>query len=210
VSALDRIREIGIVPVVEAPDAGVGGPLANALCDAGIPCAEVTFRTPAAAATIAAMRSARPEMLVGAGTVLTVEQVDAALANGAAFVVSPGFGRAVVERCIAVGLPILPGACTPTEVQMALEAGLSTVKFFPAEAAGGVPFLRAMGGPFGGVRFVPTGGIGPQSLAAYLALPNVAACGGSWFVRSELLARGDFAEVRRLATEAAAIVRASR
>ncbi len=209
-SALDRIREIAIVPVVEASEAGVGAPLADALCDGGIPCAEITFRTPAAAATIAAMRSARPEMLVGAGTVLTGEQVDAAAANGAAFVVSPGFGRAVVERCLAIGLPVVPGACTPTEVQMALEAGLSTVKFFPAESAGGVPFLRTLGGPFGGVRFIPTGGIGPHNLAAYLALPNVTACGGSWLVRGELLARGDFAEVRRLATEAAAIVRASR
>lgn len=209
-TVVDRIREIGIVPVVEVPDAALAVPLADALAAAGIPCAEVTFRTTAAAEAIRRLRDARPGLLVGAGTVLTVAQVEEAVAAGAAFVVSPGFGRAVVERCLEAGLPVLPGVCTPTEVQAALDAGLTTLKLFPAEAVGGVAYLRALASPFGQVRFVPTGGIDAANLASYLALPNVAACGGSWFVRRELLERGDWTAVERLAAEAAAIVRAVR
>ncbi len=209
-SVIDRIREIGIVPVVEIPALTAAVPLADALAAAGIPCAEVTFRTAAAAESIRTMRAAHPEMLVGAGTVLTLEQVDAALAAGAQFVMTPGFGGAVVARCRAVGLPIVPGVCTPTEVQMALDAGLTTVKFFPAEASGGVPYLRALGRPFAGVGFLPTGGINAENLAVYLGLPNVVACGGTWFVGKDLLARGDFATVERLAAEASAIVREAR
>jgi 2-dehydro-3-deoxyphosphogluconate aldolase/(4S)-4-hydroxy-2-oxoglutarate aldolase len=208
--AIERLGGIGIVPVVEIPDAALAVPLADALLAAGIGCAEITFRTSAAADAIAAIRDARPEMLVGAGTVLTVAQATLAQASGARFLVSPGFGRAVVDHALAAGLPILPGVCTPTEVQMALEAGLSTLKFFPAEAAGGEPYLRALCGPFRDVRFVPTGGIDAGNLALYLALPQVIACGGSWFVRREWLARGDFETVTRVAADAVAIVRAAR
>ena len=182
-SVAERIREVGIVPVVEIPDAEAAAPLAEALLGAGIPCAEITFRTAAAADAIAAIRKSHPEMLVGAGTVLTVEQAGTARDAGAQFVVTPGFGHDVVARCQGDGLPIIPGACTPTEVQMALDAGITVVKFFPAEAAGGVRYLRALGGPFKGVSFVPTGGIDAGNLAGYLAVPGVLACGGSWFVR---------------------------
>ncbi len=209
-SAIDRIRSVGIVPVVEIPDLAAAVPLADALCAAGIPCVEITFRTEAAAGAIAAMRSAHPEMLIGAGTILTVAQLAVAVTSGAQFVVTPGFGRTVVSRCIAAGVPVIPGVCTPTEVQLALEEGLTTLKFFPAAAAGGVPYLRALGGPFPGVGFIPTGGIDAGNLAAYLALPNVVACGGSWFARRELLEEGAWATVSRLAEEAAAIVRAAR
>jgi 2-dehydro-3-deoxyphosphogluconate aldolase/(4S)-4-hydroxy-2-oxoglutarate aldolase len=207
---IERLGEIGIVPVVEIPDAALAVPLADALLAAGIACAEITFRTAAAADAIAAIRDARPDMLVGAGTVLTVEQAKLARDSGARFLVSPGYGRAVVGHALEVGLPILPGVCTPTEVLVALEAGLTTLKFFPAEAAGGEPYLRALGGPFRDVRFVPTGGIDAVNLAAYLALPQVLACGGSWFVRKEWLARGDFAAVTEAAAAAGAIVAAAR
>jgi 2-dehydro-3-deoxyphosphogluconate aldolase/(4S)-4-hydroxy-2-oxoglutarate aldolase len=204
---LEMLGAIGIIPVVEIPDAALAVPLADALLEAGIPCAEITFRTAAAADAIAAIRRARPEMLVGAGTVLTAAQADLAHASGARFLVSPGFGRTVVDRARDLELPILPGVSTPTEVQTALEAGLTTLKFFPAEAAGGERYLRALCGPFHDVRFVPTGGIDAGNLAAYLDVPQVVACGGSWFVRREWLARGDFATVTRVAADALAIVR---
>jgi len=207
---IERLGGIGVIPVVEIPDAALAVPLADALLAAGIGCAEITFRTAAAADSIAAISDARPEMLVGAGTVLTVAQAELAQASGARFLVSPGFGRAVVDHALSFGMPILPGVCTPTEVQLALDAGLTTVKFFPAEAAGGEPYLRALAGPFREVRFVPTGGIDAGNLAAYLALPQVIACGGSWFVRKEWLARGDFETVTRVAADAVAIVRAAR
>jgi Entner-Doudoroff aldolase len=161
-------------------------------------------------AAIAAIRKSRPEMLVGAGTVLTADQAAIARDAGAQFVVTPGFGPAVVARCQADGLPIIPGACTPTEILMALDAGITVVKFFPAEAAGGVRYLRALGGPFKGIRFVPTGGIDASNLADYLAEPGVLACGGSWFVRKEWLVGRDFASVAAAAAAAAAIVAAAR
>jgi 2-dehydro-3-deoxyphosphogluconate aldolase/(4S)-4-hydroxy-2-oxoglutarate aldolase len=206
----DRLRAFGVVPVVEIADAEAAVPLAEALLEGGIGCAEITFRTGAAAAAIAAIRRAVPEMTVGAGTILTPEQVNVARDAGAAFLVSPGFGPSVVRRAAEVGLPILPGACTPTEIQAALEAGIRVVKFFPAEAAGGIPYLRALTGPFRDVGFVPTGGIDAGNLAEYLAVPGVLACGGSWFVRKEWIAAGDFAAVTVAAREAAAIVTRAR
>jgi 2-dehydro-3-deoxyphosphogluconate aldolase/(4S)-4-hydroxy-2-oxoglutarate aldolase len=202
----DRLRASGVVPVVEIADAEAAVPLAEALLEGGIGCAEITFRTGAAVAAIAAIREALPGMFVGAGTVLTPEQVDVARDAGAAFLVSPGFGPSVVRRAADVGLPILPGACTSTEIQAALEAGIRVVKFFPAEAAGGIPYLRALGGPFREVGFVPTGGVDAGNLAEYLAVPGVVACGGSWLVRKGWIAAGDFAAVTVAAREAAAIV----
>jgi 2-dehydro-3-deoxyphosphogluconate aldolase / (4S)-4-hydroxy-2-oxoglutarate aldolase len=206
----DRLRALGVVPVVEIDDAGAAVPLAEALLAGGIGCAEITFRTGAAAAAIAAIRRAVPGILVGAGTVLTADQVDLARDAGAAFLVSPGFGPSVVRRAAEVGLPIIPGACTPTEVQAALEAGCHLVKFFPAEAAGGIPYLRALAGPFRDVALVPTGGIDAGNLADYLAVPGVVACGGSWLVRREWIAAGDFAAVTAAAREAARIVAEAR
>lgn len=180
-------------------------PLGRALLAGGLPCAEVTFRTPAAAEAIREL-AADPRLLVGAGTVVRADQVDIAVAAGAAFVVSPGFSLAVVRRCQQVGVPVLPGVATPSEVMMALDAGLAAVKFFPAEANGGVSALKALSAPFGGMRFVPTGGITAGNLSAYLAVSSVLAVGGSWMVAPALIAAGDFDEVARLTSEAVALV----
>ncbi len=196
-----------LVPVVVLDDAADADPLAAALVAGGLPVAEVTFRTAAAEDSIRAM-SARGDMLVGAGTVLTAAQVDLAVAAGASYIVSPGLSRAVVERCQEHGVLALPGAVTATEVQAALELGLSTVKFFPAGTSGGAPAIAALAAPFGGVRFVPTGGVGPKNLHEYLAIPAVAAVGGSWMVPRASVAAGDFAGITRLTAEAVALLTA--
>ncbi len=201
-SALSSAR---LVPVVVLDDAADADALAGALSSGGLPVAEVTFRTTAAADSIRAM-SARGDILVGAGTVLTVAQVDQAVAAGASFVVSPGLSRAVVERCLEKGVPALPGAVTATEVQAALELGITTVKFFPAGTSGGAAAIKALAAPFGDVRFVPTGGVGPENLAEYLAMPVVAAVGGSWMVPRDRVRSGDFAGIQALTAEAVAMV----
>jgi 2-dehydro-3-deoxyphosphogluconate aldolase/(4S)-4-hydroxy-2-oxoglutarate aldolase len=209
-SVIERLGHGGLVPVVEIGDPGLAVPLGDALVDGGLGCAEITFRTSAAAAAIRALRLGRPDVLVGAGTVLTVEQVDAAADAGAAFIVAPGFSPGVVDRALGLGLPVIPGVCTPTEIELALSHGVDVLKFFPAEAAGGVAFLKAVAAPYRSVRFVPTGGIGPENVARYLAIPQVLACGGSWMVAKDLVAAGDFATIRRLTAEAVALVRAAR
>jgi 2-dehydro-3-deoxyphosphogluconate aldolase/(4S)-4-hydroxy-2-oxoglutarate aldolase len=201
---LQALTDARLVPVVVLDDAADADPLAAALVAGGLPVAEVTFRTSAAEDAIRAM-SARGDILVGAGTVLTAEQVDRAVDAGASYVVSPGLSRAVVERCRERGVLPLPGAVTATEIQAALELGLDTVKFFPAGTSGGAPAIKALAAPFGGVRFVPTGGIGPKNLREYLDIPAVAAVGGSWMVPKNLVAAGDFAEVTRLTTDAVAL-----
>lgn len=198
-----------LVPVVVLQDAGDAGLLADALVAGGLPVAEVTFRTAAAGEAIRAM-AARGDVLVGAGTVLTVAQVDQAVAAGARFVVSPGLSRAVVERCAEHGVPALPGAVTATEVQAALELGIATVKFFPAATSGGPAAIAALAAPFGGVRFVPTGGVGPANLGQYLAVPSVAAVGGSWMVPADRVAAGDRAALVDLISSAVASARAAR
>ncbi len=205
-----ELGRLGLVPVVEIPDAALALPLGRALVDAGLPCAEITFRTAAAADAIRILRDKCPQLLVGAGTVLDIEQADAAIAAGAAFLVAPGFNPGVARHAIARGAQFIPGICTPSEIEAARGLGCHVLKFFPAEAAGGVDFLKAVSGPYRDVRFVPTGGIGPANLAAYLALPQVAACGGSWMVTKQLIATGDFAAIGRLAAEAVALVRAAR
>jgi 2-dehydro-3-deoxyphosphogluconate aldolase/(4S)-4-hydroxy-2-oxoglutarate aldolase len=187
-------------------DAADAGPLAGALVDGGLPVAEVTFRTAAAADAIRAMAQ-RGDVLLGAGTVLTPAQVDQAVAAGAGYVVSPGLSRAVVERCAEHGVLALPGAVTATEVQAALELGLTAVKFFPAGTSGGPAAIRALAAPFGGVRFVPTGGVGPADVGDYLAVDAVLAVGGSWMVPRDRVAAGDVEAVRRLTAEAVALVR---
>lgn len=201
---LQALTDARLVPVVVLDDAADADPLAAALVAGGLPVAEVTFRTSAAEDAIRAM-SARGDILVGAGTVLTAEQVDRAVDAGASYVVSPGLSRAVVERCRERGVLPLPGAVTATEIQAALELGLDTVKFFPAGTSGGAPAIKALAAPFGGVRFVPTGGIGPKNLREYLDIPAVAAVGGSWMVPKNLVAAGDFAEVTRLTADAVAL-----
>jgi 2-dehydro-3-deoxyphosphogluconate aldolase / (4S)-4-hydroxy-2-oxoglutarate aldolase len=185
-----------LLPVVVIDDAATADPLAEALVVGGLPCAEITFRTAAAAEAIKAM-AARGDIVVGAGTVLTPEQVDRAVEAGARFVVSPGFGPAVVRRCQEVGVPVYPGAATATEIQMALDAGLSTVKFFPAEQLGGAAMVKALAAPFRSVRFIPTGGVTTENLDRYLALPSVLAVGGTWMVAADLVKNRDWDEVTR-------------
>ena len=205
-AALGRAR---LVPVVVLDDAADAGPLADALVAGGLPVAEVTFRTPAAGDSIRAMAD-RGGLLLGAGTVLTPAQVDQAVAAGASYVVSPGLSRAVVERCAEHGVLALPGTVTATEVQAALELGLTSVKFFPAGTSGGAPAIAALAAPFAGVRFIPTGGIGPADLAEYLCIDAVVAVGGSWMVPRDRIRSGDFDAVRRLTAEAVALVQADR
>ena len=206
-SVLDRLAVLRLVPVVVLDRVADAAPLGAALKAGGLPCVEVTFRTPAAEAAIKEM-SSDPSLLIGAGTVVRAEQVDAALNAGASFVVSPGFSLAVVRRCQELGVPVLPGVATPSEVMMALDAGLDAVKFFPAETNGGVPALRAIAAPFAPMRFVPTGGVTASNLPDYLAVPSVLAVGGSWMVAPKLVAAGNFDEVTRLTAEAVALVRA--
>lgn len=208
----ERLGGIGVVPVVVLDRAEDAAPLRDALLAGGLPVAEITLRTDAGIASIAAMAT-DPEMLVGAGTVLTADQVDSAVDVGARFVVSPGFSRSVVERCQERGVPVFPGTVTATEVQAAYEAGLRTVKFFPAEQSGGLAALAALAAPFSMMRFMPTGGISAATASTYLAHPAVHAVGGSWMVARGLIADGNFGEVARLAGEAvraAADVRAGR
>ncbi len=201
----DVIKElslIGLVPVIKIDDAADAAPLAKALEAGGLPCAEVTFRTSAAAEAIAEMVKACPDMIVGAGTVLTTEQADAAIAAGATFIVSPGLNPNVVRHCIEKGVPIVPGINNPTGIEQALELELKVVKFFPAEPSGGLNMLKAMAAPYGGVKFMPTGGISPANVGDYLAWNRIIACGGSWMVPAKLLAAKDFAGIEKLAREA--------
>jgi 2-dehydro-3-deoxyphosphogluconate aldolase/(4S)-4-hydroxy-2-oxoglutarate aldolase len=200
------VRAARLVPVVVLDDARDAVPLAGALVAGGLPVAEVTFRTAAAADAIRAMAD-RGDILLGAGTVVTPAQVDEAVAAGASYVVSPGLSRAVVERCGEHGILALPGAVTATELQAALELGLDTVKFFPAGTSGGAPAIAALAAPFGGMGFVPTGGIGPANVHEYLALDAVVAVGGSWMVPRDRIRAGDFATVQRLTAEAVALLR---
>jgi len=201
-----QLGEIGIIPVIAIADAAQAIPLGKALLDGGLPCAEITFRTAAAAETIQRMSAAYPQMLVGAGTVLTVAQAERAQAAGASFVVTPGFDTAVVDYCLKNELPIAPGVMTPTDINQALSKGLKLLKFFPAEAAGGIKTLRAIGAPYVGVKFIPTGGIHVNNLAEYLSLPMVHACGGSWIAKEELISSGQFEKISQLAREAVSLV----
>ena len=201
---LEQFGHYGIIPVVKFDRAEDAVPLAKALCDGGLPVAEVTFRTAAAADAIAAMTKAYPEMLIGAGTVLTMAQVDAAIAAGAKFIVSPGLNPKVVSYCIEKNIPVTPGVTSPSEIEQALELGLEVVKFFPAEASGGLAKLKAMAAPYGGIRFMPTGGIYADNLHSYLAYDRVLACGGSWMVSADLINAGDFAKITELTREAVA------
>jgi len=202
--ALDDVLALRVVPVVVLEDVADAVPLGRALAAGGLPVAEVTLRTAAAAKSIRAL-AAGTDLLVGAGTVVRPAQVDAAVAAGARFVVSPGLSRDVVERCRVHDVPVLPGVATATEVMAALELGLDVVKLFPAEAVGGLATIRALAAPFPSVRFVPTGGVTEENAPAYLAHPHVAAVGGSWMVAPALVARGDFDEVTRRAAAAVAL-----
>lgn len=199
----------GVVPVVVADEIGVAGRLGDALKEGGLPVAEVTFRTAAALEVLRLLARDR-ELLVGAGTVVRPEQVDLARAAGARFVVTPGFSARVVDRCRELGVPVVPGVATATELMAALDHGVDLVKFFPAQTSGGVAMIRALHGPFPEVRFVATGGISAMNAAEYLAVRSVVAIGGSWMVAPELLQRRDFASISRLAAEAVQIAAQAR
>lgn len=199
---LEQFQKLGIIPVVVIDDAKDAVPLAKALCEGGLPVAEVTFRTDAAEEAIRQMSEAYPDMLVGAGTVLTTEQVDRAVAAGAKFIVSPGLNPKVVKYCQEKNVPITPGTARPTDIEMALELGLEVVKFFPAEQNGGLPMIKAMAAPYTKVKFMPTGGINAKNLKSYLDFDKIIACGGSWMVPKDLVAAGDFEAIKNLTREA--------
>ncbi len=203
---LHAISQIGLVPVIKVDRAEDAVPLARALVEGGLPVAEITFRTAAAREAIRNIAAGLPEMILGAGTVLTVQQAEQAVEAGAKYIVSPGFDPSVVDWCLARDVAVTPGVATPTEVIMALGKGLHNLKFFPAEELGGIRMLKALAGPFGDVRFIPTGGITASSLPDYLRLPNVFAVGGSWMVSAALIGAGKFDEIKRLAGEARQIV----
>lgn len=199
---LERIRRIGLVPVIQIDDANQAVPLAKALCAGGLPCAEVTFRTDAAEEALRRISREVPEMVTGAGTVLTPEQAGRAAAAGAKFVVSPGLNPKVVRYCLENEILALPGCANASDIEAAMELGLGTVKFFPAEAAGGIAYIKALSAPYSKIQFMPTGGIGPANLNSYLTFEKILACGGSWMVKPELIASGNFAEIERLTREA--------
>lgn len=204
---LKQFSQIGIIPVVVLDDAKNAAPLGEALIKGGLHCAEVTFRTDAAEESIKIMSESFPDMLVGAGTVLTIEQVDRAVNAGAKFIVSPGINPKVVEYCVKNNIPITPGCANPTNVETAIEYGLDVVKFFPAEAAGGLNYIKAIAAPYPQIKFMPTGGINENNVRDYLKYDRILACGGSWMVKGSLINAGDFDKICELTKNAAAIVR---
>ena len=207
---LKKIQEIGIVPVVVLEDAKDALPLGKALIDGGLPCAEVTFRTAAAEESIRIMASEYPDMLVGAGTVLTIDQVDRAVAAGAKFIVSPGLNPRIVKYCVEKGILITPGCSNASDIEIALENGLEVVKFFPAEPAGGLKMIKALAAPYVNVKFMPTGGINANNVRDYLAYNRIIACGGSWMVKADLVKNGEFEKITEMCQECVEIVKESR
>jgi 2-dehydro-3-deoxyphosphogluconate aldolase/(4S)-4-hydroxy-2-oxoglutarate aldolase len=204
---LARLRAVRVVPVITIDDPNDAVPLSRALTDGGISCAEITFRTPRAAEALRQITDEMPEIFAGAGTVLTPAQAKLARDSGAQFIVAPGFNPRVVDYCLGHDIPVYPGIATPTEVEAALEKGLKTLKFFPAEAMGGLTFLKAIAAPYVDVSFMPTGGINAANIASYLAFSRVIACGGSWMAPVEWIASKQFAKIRDESRRAADIVR---
>lgn len=204
---IGAIADLAVIPVIKIDSAKDALPLAEALGRGGLRAAEITFRTDAAEESIRLIAEAHPDFMIAAGTVLTTEQADRAMAAGASFIVSPGTNPEVVRHCLAKGYPIIPGVCTPSEVEMAMSLGLTYLKFFPAEAAGGVKMIKAMAAPYTKVRFMPTGGIGVGNIAEYLSCKAVFACGGSWMVPADAISGGRFDEIEALTREAVALVK---
>ena len=201
-AVLEEIQKIGIVPVVVLDKPEDAEPLAKALCEGGLPCAEITFRTAAAEESIRIMTEKFPKMLVGAGTVLTIEQVDRAVNAGAKFIVSPGLNPEVVKYCVEKNIPVTPGTCNPSDIETALSLGLDVVKFFPAEAAGGLAMIKAMAAPYVNMKFMPTGGINAKNINEYLAFDKIIAWGGSWMVNKAMVNAGEFDKIRDMTREA--------
>ena len=206
----EQIASYGVVPVVVLNDTKDALPLAKALVEGGLAVAEVTFRTDAAEESIRIMTEAYPDMLVGAGTVLTVEQIERAVKAGAKFIVSPGFDPEIVDYCIEKGIPVYPGTVTPTEVAMAVKRDLKVCKFFPASQFGGLDTIKALAAPYTMVKFMPTGGVSLKNLRDYLSCDKIAACGGTWMVKGNLIAEGRFDEIRQMTADAVAIVKEMR
>ena len=198
----ELFAELKVVPVVVLDDAKDAEPLAKALVEGGLPCAEVTFRTEEAAESIRIMTEVYPDMLVGAGTVLTTEQVDKAVESGAKFIVSPGFDPEIVDYCIEKNIPVFPGCISPSEVAQAVKRGLKVVKFFPAEQSGGLAMIKAMAAPYNMLKFMPTGGINAKNLKDYLACDKILCCGGSWMVKGDMIKAGEFEKIKKLTREA--------
>lgn len=198
----ESLSAMGVVPVIVINDVQDAVPLGRALCEGGLPCAEVTFRTAAAKEAIAAMSRELPEMLIGAGTVLSCQQVDEALEAGAKFIVSPGLNPEVVSYCISKNVPVLPGIATPSEIEQAMSLGLDVVKFFPAEQNGGIAKIKALAAPYTKIRFMPTGGVNAKNVNDYLSFPKIIACGGTWMVPADKIAAGDWDAIVALTQEA--------
>ena len=203
----EKISQFGLVPVVVLEDERDALPLAKALVEGGLPVAEVTFRTAAAEASIKKMCEAYPDMVVGAGTVLNIEQVEKAVAAGAKFIVSPGYDEEIVNYCLEKDIPIYPGTVTPSDLSKAVKKGLSVVKFFPAEQYGGVNTIKALAAPFTTVKFMPTGGVIAKNLKDYLSCNKIVACGGSWMVKGDLIKAQEFEKIKELTREAVALVK---
>ena len=203
----NKFEELGVIPVVVLNDVKDALPLAKALVEGGLPCAEVTFRTEAAEESIRLMHEAYPEMLIAAGTVLTTEQVDRAVAAGASIIVSPGFDPEVVDYCIEKGIEVCPGIVTPSELAQAVKRGLKRVKFLPAEAAGGLAMIKAMTAAYTNVRIMPTGGINAKNISDYLACDKIFCCGGSWMVKGDLIKAGEFDKIKAMTEEAVGLVK---
>lgn len=206
----EKLYKCGIIPVIKLDDADKSEALAKALLDGGLNVAEVTFRTSSAPEVIRRIAASFPDMTVGAGTVLSVEQAKEAIACGASFIVSPGFNPKVVKWCLDNSVTVIPGIATPTELEAAMEMGLSVVKFFPAEAFGGLKTLKAISAPYGNIRFMPTGGISLDNLDSYLSFGKIIACGGSFMVTGDLVKNGDFSAITDISKKAAEIVAAHR
>lgn len=204
---LKQIECMGILPVIKLNDAKDAVPLAKALCEGGLPCAEVTFRTEAAEESIRLMHEAYPDMVLAAGTVLTTEQVDRAVAAGASVIVSPGFDPEVVDYCISKNIPVMPGIVTPSELAQAVKRGLTRVKFFPATAAGGIKMIKAMCAAYTTVRIMPTGGINTSNLEEFLSCDKIFCCGGSWMVKGDMIKAGEFEKIQKMTEEAVALVK---
>ena len=203
----EKISQFGLVPVVVLEDERDALPLAKALVEGGLPVAEVTFRTAAAEASIKKMCEAYPDMVVGAGTVLNIEQVEKAVAAGAKFIVSPGYDEEIVNYCLEKDIPIYPGTVTPSDLSKSVKKGLSVVKFFPAEQYGGVNTIKALAAPFTTVKFMPTGGVNAKNLKDYLSCNKIVACGGSWMVKGDLIKAQEFEKIKELTREAVALVK---
>lgn len=203
---IERLSLAGLVPVIKVEDAEDAVPLCKALADGGLPVAEITFRSAAAQAAIRLVHQALPQVMLGAGTVLTTQQVDQAVEAGAAYIVSPGLNPEVVAYCTKKNIPIVPGCANPSDIEVALSLGLKTVKFFPAEALGGLSLIKAMSAPYGDVTFLPTGGVSEKNLNEYLAFPKVVACGGSWMVPADAVQEKNWKKIEALTRSAVALM----